>query len=84
MLSCFRKQTQILKVRKANYLDFKDVVHANERGGFGAAEESRRMQCQDFIPNTFKERFSSGNGAAGIVNGTLKGIPHQFPTPNAA
>lgn len=22
--------------------------------------------------------------AAGIVNGTLKGVPHQFPTPNAA
>lgn len=34
--------------------------------------------------NAFKDRFLSRSGAAGIVNGTLKGIPHQFPTPNAA
>ena len=47
-------------------------------------EESWCMQCQGFIPNAFKERFSSGNRAGGIVNGTLKGIPHQFPIPNAA
>lgn len=41
------------------------------------------LQRQLFIPNASEEGFG-GEAAAGVVNGTLKGVPHQFPSPNAA
>lgn len=79
-----KKQTQTLGVRKkANSLQTEEDFHTNIL--VSESLKNHGACCQDSVPNMFKEKVLIWKKRAGaIVNGTLKGIPRQFPTPNAA